>query len=143
MYEQLSPGDIWREIIQGLVKGAMPCAGFESGCIFMIEPYSMTLQPMLKFGKANPDRMHIVTLSAADDSDPIGEAFKCSSPIKQDDQTPSGDTVSFIAGALGNQQKTGVLYVELGDRLESKASADPLLYFKALRQALCDSLNLS
>lgn len=144
LYQSLVPGQISREHLDRLVHEVFPCAGFDTGCVFMLDPYSMILTPMLKIKDPLLPHLHSVKVTGNDPStNPIVTAFNCGTPIKGEDVSERGAMVPFIAGTIGVKQKSGVLYVEITDRLRAKAQADPLLHFKAIRQCLNDCLGLA
>jgi len=143
LYSTFSAHEISRESIQKLIKDIIPCAGFDRGCVFMIEPNSMNLVPLLKIGNIPESRTFPIKVSAMNlDSNPVATAFRCNTPIKQIESGENGEQIVTFSGALGGNQKTGVLYLEVSERLLNKAKADPELYFKAVRLCLNHCLNI-
>ncbi len=143
LYSSFSPHEISRNSIQKLTKDIIPCAGFDRGCVFMLEPATMSLVPLLKFGGLPENRTATVKVSAMNlDSNPVATAFRCNSPIKQIETLPDGTQAITLSGVLGVSQKVGVLYLEVSERLKSKTKADPELYFKAIKQCLSHCLSL-
>ena len=53
----------------------------------------------------------------------------------------NGAKANFVAGVLGEEDTTGVLYLEF-ENSASQACENPILYFKALRETLAACLNL-
>lgn len=144
IYTDLLPGEISREIVNRLVRIVIPSAGFDKGCVFMLEPFSLTLVPMVKIGNAPASVVKETKLSESwAATDPVATAFQCSAPIKQDEQGDDGKSHPFIAAALGQNQKAGVLYLELSEFLSASPNTDPMVVFKAIRQCFNDCLNLS
>ncbi|MCB0337994.1 MAG: HDOD domain-containing protein [Bdellovibrionales bacterium] len=142
LYLEITPGQISRDCINRLVREVCPAAGFDAGCIYMVEPVSMVLAPMLKFGNFNAERIKELKLAAFGLSDPILTAFECNSPIKQDDLHNDGTRYSFICGTIGASHKAGVLYLEIAERVTTKTNFDPIVHFKAVRHALNDCLGM-
>lgn len=142
LYSTFSQTEISRESIQKLISDVIPSAGFDMGCIYMLDPNSMSLVPLLKIGEIPEDRTKSVRVSSINlDSNPVSTAFRCTTPIKQTEQFPTGQ-LDTISGALGSLQKAGVLYLEVSERLRNNHKIDATMVFKALRQCLNHCLNL-
>lgn len=143
LYSTLSADEISRESIQMLTTEIFPGAGFDCGCIFMFEPSTTTLVPMLKFGGISESIAKTIPVSSMNlDSNPVATAYRCTTPIKQTYKTIDDKNITTLSGSIGNEQKTGVLYVEVSERLSAKSKGDPELYFKALRLCLSHALGL-
>jgi hypothetical protein len=139
-YGQVNPQTPTRDQVAFLIKQVVPYAGFSAGAVLTIDPGTEKLVARLKFG-ASPVR----PFSTVDINtpvlleDPCITALKCNNPITGQDES---GTVSFIVGSLGDQQRVGVLYVELPRMLMSDSASNYLLHFKAIRQAFHDCLRL-
>jgi len=143
LYAEIDGATISRGCIDKIAKQIIPQTGFIRGCIFLIEPDSLSLVPRLNIGMAAPGHFRAVNYQAASSEfDPIVAAFRCQYPIMEENVLVNEDTVSYVAGALGERQKAGVLYLEIGQELLSNRNINILIIYKALRQALCDCLNL-
>lgn len=144
LYSTFSPTEISRDSVHKLVKDIIPSAGFERGCVFMLEPASLTLAPVLKIGDISDARTSPIRISAMNlDSNPVATAFRCTTPIKQSEISQDGATqIITYSGSLGSVQKAGVIYLEVSDRLLLKPKSNPELYFKAIRQCLNHCLGL-
>ncbi len=144
LYSRINPDSIAKENIDFLIKNVIPAAGFKKGCVYLIDPTTMLLMPRLKIGGIEGARLKAVDyISAPAAFDPIASAFRCRTPIMEDNQQRDDELVSFIVGSLGYSKKVGVLYLELGTRTATNPKANPMLYFKAILQALADCLNLA
>lgn len=144
LYYEMVPDQISRELITKLVKDIIPSAGFERGCIYSVDPFSMTLVAMLKIGPGSLTRYPAVKLNSSRvAADPIGAAFQCLTPTKQEELDEFGRRICTISASIGGSQKTGVLYLKLSDKLELNSEIDPILIFKAIRQCLNDCLGLA
>jgi hypothetical protein len=142
VYALMQDAQITRQALDKLMKDVFPCAGFDSGAVFMLEPYSQELVPILKFGRIRADRIQTVKISGPA-IEPVSVAYQCTAPIKEDIIGVDGKALSYIVGGLGTTQRAGVLYLEVAERMETKPNFDPLLHFKAVRGCLMDCLGLS
>ena len=100
----------------------------------------LILVPRLAIGSAKLNQFKALQYNTYSyNADPVVAAFRSSVPMikESDDGNPS-----LIAAALGEHQRAGVLYLELSQELADDAHANPMLYFKAIRQAFNDCLNL-
>lgn len=143
VYSKVMKGQVSTEGIQFLVSELIPFAGFNKGCIFLLEQKELTLTPRLRIGDDRLGRYKPV--SAMDSgliANPIAEAFYASFPVKQTGAVFLGESVSLIAGVLGVSERAGVLYLEMTESLASSTKVDPVTTFKAIRQCMNDCLNL-
>lgn len=143
LYSKMDGVTISREVIDKLSKQILPQSGFVRGCIYLIEPDSMNLVPRLLIGNSTLARFKPVRyLGAAVDFDPVAAAFNCRNPIMEENVVINEQTVSYVAGVLGDMQKAGVLYLEIADFLLRDRNLNVTSIYKALRQTLNDALNL-
>ena len=143
LYANVDGITLAKENIDMLCKQILPLAGFTRGCIFLIEPDTQTLVPRLLLGGAAQEKFRTVNYQQpSSEFDPIVSAFRCQYPIMEQNVRIDDREVSYVAGVLGDAQKAGVLYLEIGDQLANDLSANILGTFKALRQALNDCLSL-
>ncbi len=143
LYSKMDGVTISREVIDKLSKQIMPQSGFVRGCIFLIEPDSLTLVPRLIVGNTSLARFKPVRyLGSAIHYDPVAAAFNCKNPIMEENVVINDENVSYVAGVLGDMQKAGVLYLEIADFLLRDRNLNVTSIYKALRQTLNDCLNL-
>lgn len=143
LYGELKDDTVSRSGVELLVKEIIPAAGFERGCVYLIEPDSQLLVPRLVIGPPGSRKYAAVSSSVTMlNQTPIAAAYRRNMPIMEQESLSDGISVSWIAGALGELQKTGVLYLEISEKLLTSDSSNPMACFKALRQALVDCLGI-
>ena len=143
VYDQVVQNEPSYEAVNSLVTKVIPTAGFMSGCIYLLDPVRMLLTPRLFIGEKRGNFKPVPCSCGGDKSHPVSEAFQCSMPLKQENTILNGEVVSYVTGRFGTGDKTGVLYLEFRELLASTLSSENrLMYFKAIRQALNDCLNL-
>lgn len=144
LYADIEEGPVSRENISSLVRDIIPLAGFSGGCIYTLDPGTMTLSPRLKIGLlAKNDIKPVLYKPNTPSDDPIISAFQCQTPVIEDASLDLSNDLTLIAGALGDRQRTGVLYLEAPAFLHDDGESLMLLHFKAVRQALQDVLRLT
>lgn len=144
LYAHIYPGSVSRENLRFLVKNVIPLAGFSGGAIFTLDPGTMELTPRLKLGSVVLRELEPLRYSVDfPNSDPIVTAYRLDSPIMESMETEHHGAVTFFAGVVGTQERTGVLYLEVPSELMEDPQMNSLLHFKAIRQALNDCLGLS
>lgn len=140
LYSEMMPGQVERDLVGQLVKHIVPFAGFQSGCVYTYDPGASALIPRLKFGD-----LDVKPLRGAGQETrtggyhPVLTAFDCSAPITGAHEDRD---IWYIAGALGQRQRIGVVYLELPKSAVNQKDVNHMLHFKAIRQALQDCLNL-
>ena len=104
----------------------------------------MVLVPRLKIGANNPKAYKTVSCSCGGIKvHPVSEAFHCSFPFKEEKVILNGEIVSHITGKFGSTDKVGVLHLEFRDDVAADLTSEQrLVCFKAIKQALGDSLGL-
>ena len=142
IYARLDGQSISKENIDLLIKAIVPSAGFNRGCIYLIEPDSTKLVPRLAIESPLGSFSAVSYTAPSTEYHPVVSAFRCKTPIMEDNVVVEGRAVSYIAGALGDLQRAGVLYLEISDDLLKNRSSSILVCYKALRQTLADCLNL-
>lgn len=142
VYELIIPGQVSVEALNLLVKEVIPALGFNRGCVYLAHPETAVLTPRLKIGDCDINRFKTLRSSSSKFSHPVIEALHCQNPIRQENVIMYGEFVSHVTGVFGTREKTGVLYLEMGPALVQREALVPLMYFKAVRQALNDCLNL-
>ncbi|RMD84770.1 MAG: HDOD domain-containing protein [Candidatus Dadabacteria bacterium] len=143
LYGSFSKHDISRESIDKLTSEIIPAAGFDRGAIYMIEPDSLNLVPLLKIGDMPIEGLSSINISALNlDSNPIITAFKCSSPIMQYRDEDNDIPRTTFSASLGTHQKAGVLHLEMKHDVLKQLKYDPTICFQAIRIALNHVLGL-
>lgn len=144
VYEKVLQHEASMAAVSELVANVIPKSGFINGCIYLLDPRKMVLVPRLKIGASNPTNYKPVSCSCGGEkAHPVSEAFHCSFPFRQERVILNGEIVSHITGKFGSNDKMGVLHLEFNDEGLTEISSDErLVCFKALRQALGDSLAL-
>ncbi len=127
-----------------LRSSIVPLFGFERGCIFLLEPDNMNLVPRLPLGSSSISEFSPVRFSSSQSAfDPIVAAYSSKTPSIEERVSPAGNKVLYIACSLGELQRAGVLYLELGsEQAQARRGTSPLIAFKAIRHALADILAL-
>jgi hypothetical protein len=144
VYEKVLQHEASMDAVSELVSKVIPVSGFVNGCVYLLDPKKMVLVPRLKIGANNTKNYKPVSCSCGGEkAHPVSEAFHCSFPFKEERVILNGEVVSHITGKFGSSDKMGVLHLEFNDNTPDELSADQrLTSFKALRQALGDSLGL-
>lgn len=140
LYLRMDGRSIIKDNVDFLVKHIIPVSGFARGAIFLVEPESSKLVPRLAIGSASINEFRSVNYASTGSTyEPVASAFRCSTPIMEENVNLGSGNVSYIVGAMGDIQKSGVLYLEFDANNPTK---NPLLVFKALRTALSDCLGI-
>lgn len=144
LYEQIDPGCASKESVDYLLNDIVPKAGFDSGCVYLVELDHGLLLPRLFVGNARKTREFkaVRFTSTENESHPVVKAYKGSVPISGRKNSREGEPRYFVAGAVGNKQRAGVLYLESTKPPDEKAAAPSKQIIKAIRQALTDCLGL-
>lgn len=143
-YRSCEPGKISRECMNIITNEVAVEAGFIRGCIYLVDPVATKLVPRVKIGDSKLEQFRAVNYSSpASEQDPIVMAFHCKTPIKEESVSLDGKKVSFVAGALGDNQKAGVVFLEISEKLLKDANSDAVGVFKAIKLALQASLSLT
>ncbi len=145
LYLKIDKHNISPTAINILVGDVIPNLGFTRGCVYIVEENKNKLNPILRIGDSPLSRYRQLDCSASDRAvHPVIAALDYSTPFIQENVPVNGDFVSHVTGIFGGTGKTGVLYLEMSESLASSADrTEPLLFFKAARQALADCLNIS
>ncbi len=141
IYEQMPHNGVSRDALDALLKQAIPLAGFDRGGLYLLDPDSMLLRPRVPIGTIELTDLASHAFSGRSRS-AISAALHSLLPYEGHSSEIDGTTRSIIAGALGVEHKSGVLYLEVGEQLSMRPAEERLSIFKALRQALNDILRL-
>lgn len=142
VYLDITGSEISIEALNTLVVNVIPGCGFLRGCAYLVDVEGQILIPKLKIGDREISRYKALRSSSTKFSHPVVEALQCQFPIKEENVYMYGDLVSHVTGAFGTRERPGVLYLEMSPALLALDSHVPLVYFRAIRQALNDCLNL-
>ncbi len=143
VYEHLVQGEVSSQGVNMLVSRLIPAAGFVRGCIYLMDGSTAQLVPRVRIGDSSGRQYKPVPCSAGGErSNPISEAFHCATPLKQERAFLHNDIVSHVSGKFGNNDRGGVLYLEMSERLLLQENHTAVVYFKAIRQCLDDCLSL-
>ena len=158
IYSEMPAGSVNKLAVEKLVKQVFPLSGFVGGCVFVIDPTSMTLVPRVSFGKIHlralqsmplqPDAgraigplvSEVIATHVRSSKDLTLAALSCDHPLIERSGTDSEDAVGAICGVLGRKRRIGVLYLEMPELELDKLNSSTLIVFKALRHTLCDAL---
>lgn len=142
LYQNIHPGEVSRDGLNMLLREVVPAAGFVAGCVYLVDPSSMSLIPRVKLGRLAPTRSLSVDYSLAfSGDDPVGSAFRTGATRIDRGQFQGGREVSIFASAFGDSDKAGVLYLEAPEA-PIGSDIDLTGRFKAIRSALMACLNL-
>ena len=139
IYEAMDGVSLARDSVEKLTHEIIPQAGFTRGCIYLLEPGSMTLMPRLTIGRSG-DFKPVRYTSQNAGLDPVVAAFRCNNPILEERVMIDGRPASFITGTLGEVQKAGVLYLQFRVEADPQHGSRMMNVFKAIRQTLSDCL---
>jgi hypothetical protein len=144
LYEELRTTTNKSPLLKEIVENLMPSCGFSRGCIFLIEPQSRMLAPRLTFGSLDKADVKPISYTTRE-QDPLAAAFRANAPVTGEHEMSINGTfikIPYIAGVLGETQRAGLLYVEFDIEMPSLRGKSPIMYYKALRQALSDCLGI-
>ncbi len=143
VYYQMKPNKILKKNVRTLMFEVAPQAGFSNGCVFMLEPSTRTLSPAVKIGEVAPERMRPLKLSSTlSHFDLVTSAFSLKSPLREERSLPDGRHIVMFACSLGQAAPVGVLFLETDPFVGADPTSDVMPVFRAIRQTLCDCLNL-
>jgi hypothetical protein len=138
------------EGVKTLTKVILPQCGFTGGVIYLVDPSNLGLFPRFLYGEVPAAlKTRFSYTSHLHKETPVVQAFGANAPIPIGFEEGIKADFKGIAGVLGEFQRTGVLAAVIDDKPSisaTKAETKPLgtflSYFKAMRQALCDCLNI-
>lgn len=144
LYGYVDPKTISPVAINILIGDVVPALGFTRGCVYLVDNNKSKLNPIMRIGDSPITRYRALDCSSSDRSaHPVILALGYSTPLIQENVPVNGEFVSHVTGVFGSSEKTGVLYLEMSEKLARSADrGEALLFFKAVRQALLDCLNL-
>jgi hypothetical protein len=139
IYTEMSGESVNKVLVGRLLKDVVPAAGFTGGCVFVVDPSSLSLKPRTMIGTV---QMRTISNVALEQGDAAVTALSCSEPIVTLPVALSDAPLTGIYCALGDRKKIGVLYLELPKSTPSKSADETLGVFRAIKQTLCDALLL-
>jgi hypothetical protein len=143
LYALLEDKSSRKKAVDELIKRIIPSAGFGRGCVYLVDPETMLLRPRLAIGKAALAEFLPVPVRGSEKS-PATAAYHAMTPILGVlNAGGPAPRPCYIAASLGNHQRMGVLYLEHPEPSGAVSCRTiPLTYFKAIRQAFTDCLNI-
>lgn len=141
IYSRLDGRTISKEILMAICRKVIPLGGFPRGCIYLVDPESQLLVPRLAIGTASLKNFESINFYTNSNSI-ISRAFRSNSPMHENKTIDSERLLTQVAGILGDNQRNGVLYLEIAESMQEQQASNITARFKALRLLLCDSLNL-
>lgn len=137
LYAELSDNSVNKTLVGKLLKTIVPEAGFTGGCVFVVDPSSLSLKPRTLIGKV---QMRQITNVALEPGDAAVSALSSQQPVVQLSEDLSDSSLAGIYCALGGRKKIGVLYLETPQKAHHKPDEGTLGVFEVIRKALCDTL---
>jgi hypothetical protein len=139
LYSEMNEESVNKALVGKLLKEVVPDAGFSGGCVFVVDPSSLSLRPRTMIGKV---QMRTITNVALEPGDAAVSALSSAEPIIAFPDSPVAAPLAGIYSALGARKKIGVLYLETSKNVSPKPSEETLGVFQVIRKALCDALLL-
>jgi hypothetical protein len=139
IYSQMSDESVNKALVGRLLKNVVPDAGFTGGCVFVVDPSSLSLKPRTMIGKV---QMRDISNVALEPGDTAVSALASPEPIVIIPETLSDSSLTGIYSALGTRKKIGVLYLELPKDGSKQADENTISLFNVIRKTLCDALLL-
>jgi hypothetical protein len=143
LYSNMDPEKIVQENLRYLIHELVPAAGFSSCAVYMLDPVRQVLNPVLKRGEIPKSRLRAIGVTGAmAQLDLVASAFSCKAPLREQRSEDDGSRAVVLSAALGSFAPSGVLYLETYEETYVEGEVDPMPIFRAIREALTDSLNL-
>ncbi len=141
LYEEMDGDTVSRTAVEKLIKQIIPQAGFTGGCVFVIDPTTLSLRPRTLIGRVSLRSTQDVTLDPADDA--VAALSKPDPLVIESNQELPLGPLAGIYRSLGEQRKVGVLYLESpAGGAAGTEREKALATFEAMRRALTDVLLL-
>ncbi len=142
LYQHIKREQVSTEGLNYLVSRLVPQLGFVRGCIYLTDAKRMKLVPTVRIGSAELGSFRAFSLGDMAYTNPIIDALNSVTPIRQENVVFNDEVISHISGTFGTRDKGGVLHLQMGREIAAADRSLSLLYFKAVRQALNDCLDL-
>lgn len=129
------------EAMMLLANKCIPEIGFPRGCIYLVDPKTMNLIPKLRIGTL-PLQFYqsLVHASGGEYGNSIAACLYSTYPLSEE-FIADGEPATGISWSIGDTNRAGVLHLQLGAAIVQDPELEPLLCFKAIRQAVNDCLN--
>jgi hypothetical protein len=137
LYAEMSNDSVNKSLVGRLLKDIVPEAGFTGGCVFVVDPSSLSLKPRTLIGKV---KMRQITNVALEPGDAAVSALSSTQPVIQVSDDLMDSSCTGIYSSLGGRKKVGVLYLEKPHTTAAKPDDSTLGVFEVIRKALCDAL---
>lgn len=139
LYADMGSDNVNKALVGRLLKQIVPEAGFTGGCVFVVDPSSLSLKPRTLIGNV---QLRDISNVALEPGDAAVSALSSTETIIQSPEETSDRKFTGLYSALGIRRKIGVLYLETPCSSEGDNKSDQVAVFHALKQALCDTLLL-
>jgi hypothetical protein len=158
LYAHMPTKTVNKSVIEILIKEVIPRAGFSGGCIFLIDPSTMSLVPRTVIGNVTLRSLTPVALPRTQGSHMstlIGDvlttnhhltddfarvAFDSDQPILQRSIALDPNAKTGIYHRLGKDRRIGILYLEASEAEFNATGLKTLKVYKAIHLALCHAL---
>ena len=137
IYATLRPEGDLEIALRSILREAIPKAGFQSGCVFTVDPAQLELVPQAFIGGARKVdfKNHDLTLSNGSNSI-VALAYLSPQPIVEYHINSDGSCVNRIASFIGIENRVGVLFLEINGETYDLDSRLVLNQFRAIQHAL-------
>lgn len=158
VYAHMPTKSVNKGVIEMLIKEVIPRAGFTGGCIFLVDPSTMSLVPRTVIGHVTLRSLTPVPLPRTQGSHMstlVGDvittnihltddfarvAFDSDQPILQRSVEVGPNTKTGIYLRLGKDRRVGILYLEAPEADFNATGLKTLKVYKAIHLALCHAL---
>jgi len=134
LYASVTPEKVDKGLVGILLKEIVIDAGFSGGCVFIVDPSSLSLKPRTLIGTV---KLRTISNVVLEPGDPAVAALSSSEASLNEGLSAENSPMIGIYSALGTRKKIGVLYLETS---RSRSSEATMGIFQVLRKALCDVL---
>jgi hypothetical protein len=159
LYLHLSDSEATAIALEMLIRKIIPEAGFTGGCVFLVDPSAFALMPRTVFGNVQLRTVERVMLRQAFSDqqsasftgafsfqsyapDLAATALSCAQPVVERHEDILNLGITGLYASLGETKKVGVLYLEAPEAQDIQGDHKTMCTFKAMRQALADTLKL-
>ncbi len=137
LYGLIKPASPSKDALQLLARDIIPSAGFIRGVVYLLEPASMSLVPQLAIAGSSVSEYSVVDYTPQSSRGSfVAEAFQSAAPLCRAFTPEHEGKVVSIAGALGQEPRLGVLYLEMGAEIFDGDEAQQLTHFRALARLM-------
>ncbi len=139
LYSAINEDSDLRLNTKTFVKKILPKTYFSSTKIYLLDSIERKIHAAFISGKAESKIVKPNTFSLTGLDNFFGSAISLNTPIREVVNTEDGKSLSIIGCSLGDPA-IGVLVVEIDN--SHHESLETMSYFKAIRNLLCDCLNI-